>query len=63
MACQGGMSQQKVTVAFVSSAVCVVAECHLWAGESFTEGELKGNGPPVDFDFQIKRVTLGLTSF
>lgn len=51
-------------MAFVNSAVCVMVKCQPWAGESFKEekGEKKGNGPTVDFAFQIKRVTVGLNS-
>ena len=60
-----GWIQQEVIAAFVNSAVCVMVKRQPWARESFREeekGKKKGNGPTLDFDFQIKRVTVGLNS-
>lgn len=47
------------------SAVHVIVVCQPWARESLGEeekGKKKGNGPTVGFDFQIKKVTVGLSS-
>lgn len=60
-----GWIQQEVIAVFVNSAVCVMVKHQPWAGESFggeEKGKKKGNGPAVDFDFQIKRVTVGFNS-
>lgn len=59
-----GWTQQEVIVAFGSSAVCVMVGYQPWAREYFREEEenVKGNGPTVDFDCQIERVTVELHS-
>lgn len=50
-------------MAFGNSAVSVLVRYQPWAGEHFREEEnVKGNGPTVDFDCQIERVTVELHS-
>lgn len=59
-----GWTQQEVIVAFGNSAVSVLVRYQPWAGEHFREEKenVKANGPTVDFDCQIERVTVELRS-